>query len=225
VLAAARQDTPQGREALAKLCETYWYPLYSYLRRHGESDDDARDLIQAYFARLLEKNYLEDVQPQAGRFRSFLLASLKHFVANERDKSRALKRHPGTALVSLDMETADKRYRIEPADLLTPERVYEKRWAMTVLARVFTRLREQFDEAEKSEQFDRFKSYLIGEEPALPYRQAAVELEMSEGAVRVAVHRLRWRFGELLRAEIAETVDGSHEVEDEMRYLLGVLSS
>lgn len=225
MLAAAQKDTPQGRDALATLCETYWYPLYAYLRRQGESDDDARDLIQAYFAQLLEKNYLENVRPRAGRFRSFLLASLKHFVANERDKSRALKRHPGTALISLDMETADKRYRFEPADELTPERVYEKRWAMTMLARVFSRLREQFAEAEKSEQFDRLKGYLIGEEPALPYRQAAVELEMSEGAVKVTVHRLRRRFGELLRAEIGETVDGSHEVEAEMRYLLGVLSS
>jgi RNA polymerase sigma factor (sigma-70 family) len=225
VLSAARESTPEGREAMGTLCETYWYPLYAYLRHTGESDEDARDLIQAYFARFLEKDYLGDVDPDSGRFRSFLLASLKHFAANERDKARTLKRHPGTPLISLDMETADRRFQIEPADNLTPERVYEKRWATTVLELVLSRLRDEFSDTEQSEQFELLKGYLIGEEPTLSYRKAAAKLEMSEGAVKVKVHRLRRRFGELLRAEIAETVDGWQEVDAEMKYLLQALTS
>ncbi len=220
VLAAAHDNTREGREALTSLCEAYWYPLYAFIRRQGYDEDAARDLIQAYFLRLFEKNYLRDVKPQSGRFRSFLLVSLKHFLSDERDKARAGKRNPGRAPISLDVATAEKRYATALVDEMTPERAFEKRWAMTVLERVLSRLREQSSQAGKSQQFERLKGYLIGEEPASPYREAAAELGTSEGAVKVSVHRLRRRFGEILREEIAETVAGPDQIEDELRHLL-----
>ncbi len=220
VLEAARKDTPQGREALARLCETYWYPLYAFIRRQGYDVDEARDLTQGFFVRLLEKNYLKDVKPEAGRFRSFLLTSLKHFLANEWDKDHALKRGGDTVPISLDTGMAESRYRREPSDELTPEKLFERRWAMMVLELVLARLNDELSKAGKAEQFDQLGTYLTGDSPRVPYKQAAESLGTSEGAVKVEVHRMRRRFGELLHEEIAQTVTSPDHVKGEIRHLL-----
>jgi RNA polymerase sigma-70 factor (ECF subfamily) len=223
VLAARDPRGTESQKALAWLCEAYWYPLYAYVRSQGHGADNSRDLTQAYFAYLLEKNILEDVDPSAGRFRSFLLASLKHYVANERRKQNALKRGGGTQTISLDTEDAEIRYGLEPADRLNPEQVYENRWALTVLERAMRRLETEWREGERRKQFEHLKAHLTGQEPRVPFREMAAELEMTEVAVRGAMHRLRRRFGQLIRDEIAETVANPDEVDEEVRHLLGVV--
>ena len=223
VLAARTGTTPRSREALAQLCEAYWGPLYAYVRRQGHGVEEARDLTQSYFVRLLEKKYLKGVTPEAGRFRSFLLASLKNFLANERDWARALKRGGGLQAISLDTDAAERSYRAELSDDLTAEEIYERRWALEVLERVVTRQRREFETAGTLQQFDGLRACLTGEEPRLPYRELAADLDMSENAVKVAVHRLRRRFGVLLREEIAQTLVDHRDVDDEVRYLLSVV--
>jgi RNA polymerase sigma factor (sigma-70 family) len=225
VLAAGQRSSPQSSAALATLCENYWYPLYAYVRRRGHQADEARDFTQAFFARLLEKNDLAAADPGRGRFRSFLLTSLKHFLANEWDRNRAQKRGGGRSALSIDFGTAEERYRAEPAHDLTPERIFERRWAFVLLENVLARLHDESAQAGKSDSFDRLKGFLTGEQPTGTYGQLAAELNMSEGAVKVAVHRLRRRYRELLRAEIEETVADPDEIDREIRDLFSALGS
>jgi RNA polymerase sigma factor (sigma-70 family) len=225
VLAAGQRSSPQSSAALATLCENYWYPLYAYVRRRGHEADEAQDFTQAYFARLLEKNDLAAADPGRGRFRSFLLASLKHFLANEWDRARAEKRGGGRSVLSIDFGTAEERYRAEPSHDLTPERIFERRWALVLLENVLARLHDESAQAGKADSFDRLKGFLTGEQSAVTYGQLAAELNMSEGALKVAVHRLRRRYRELLRAEIEETVADAEEIDQEIRDLFSALGS
>lgn len=224
VLAAGRRSTPESENALATLCAAYWPPLYAYIRRRGYEVPEAEDLTQAFFARLLEKNYLGEANREKGKFRSFLLASLKHFLANEWDRSRAQKRGGGITIIPLEMNSAEGLYR---ADLLSPEKLFERRWALMVIDLVLKRLEGEFINSGKSQLFDRIKIFLSGADDKVSYRQIAAELGMSDGAVKVAVHRLRRRFRELMRAEIAKTIpdpDQPGEVDAEIRSLLAALS-
>ena len=221
----AGTDSPQAHQALETLCGNYWYPLYAYVRRQGHSAHDAQDLTQAFFERLLEKNYLADVQRDKGRFRSFLLASLKHFLANEWDREQALKRGGGKRLIALDEDSAESRYKLEPKDDLSADKIYERRWALTLLDQVLGKLRNEFEKDGRLEQFETLKQYLSAGRTSVSYAQAADKLGMNEGAIKVAVHRLRKRYRELLRAEIAQTVATASEVEAEIRYLFAALSA
>jgi RNA polymerase sigma-70 factor (ECF subfamily) len=225
VIHAQQGDSTEAREALETLCRAYWYPLYAFVRRQGVTPEDAQDLTQAFFERLIEKNFLADVQREKGRFRSFLLAALKHFLANEWDKARAQKRGGGAVHVPIDTASAETRYGLEPAHLDTPERLFERRWAITLLDRVLERLRDEHVKAGKAELFEQLKPCLTAEKAALGYAELGALVGLSEGAVKVAVHRLRQRYRELLRAEIAETVDSPAEVEDELRHLFTALSA
>ena len=223
VLAAGQTQTGDSREALSRLCESYYYPLYAYVRRWGYDAEQAQDLTQEFFSRLLEKHYLRAADPSRGRFRSFLLAALKHFLANERDRAVAVKRGGRATVISLEMENAEGRYSLEPPDLETPETIYERRWALTLLERTLSRLAREFQATGRQALFGRLEGYLTGEQDALPYSHLAAELGMSEGAVKVTVHRLRRRFGTLLREEIGETVATPAEVDDEIRELFHAL--
>jgi len=215
-----------SRRALEALCQTYWGPIYTFVRHEGHSAEDAEDLTQEFFARLLEKNYLEMVHPSKGRFRSFLLASLKHFLSNEWDKARAQKRGGGQTMIPIDYTLAESKYGVvEPADNLTAEKLFDRGWALTLLERVLARLREEHVRAGKIKVFEELKSTLAGERSSIPYAQIAKELNKSEGAVKTSVHRLRQRYRELIRAEIAETVAMPDQVDEEMRSLFAALSS
>ncbi len=225
VLAAGRRSTPEAEEALAKLCAAYWPPIYAYLRRRGYSAQEAEDLTQSFFVRLLEKDYLRDARRERGKFRSFLLASLKHFLANEWDRAQAKKRGGQFQFISLE-EITSQENGLKP-QTLTPEEQFERQWALVALNHVIARLGEEYKDAGKARLFESLKDFLIGDD-GLPYRQVAVALEMSEGAVKTAVHRLRSRFRKMLRAEIAETLprpDDQAEIDGEIRYLLKTLSS
>jgi RNA polymerase sigma factor (sigma-70 family) len=225
VVAAGDRATPRSQEALSRLCEAYWYPLYVYVRRWGHGADEAQDLTQEFFARLMEKGYLRQADPQRGRFRSFLLAALKHFLANERDRAGAQKRGGGRPPLPLEIENAEGRYSLEPADPETPEKIFERRWALTLLDKVLSRLRDEYHRAGKGALFDLLKDLLTAGKAGEPYARLGAELGMSEGAVKVAVHRLRRRFGELLREEIAQTVADPQDVDDEIRYLFAALGA
>jgi RNA polymerase sigma factor (sigma-70 family) len=225
VLAAGQRGSPQSSDALATLCVNYWYPLYAYVRRLGHDADEAQDFTQAYFARLLEKNDLAAADPGRGRFRAFLMTSLKHFLANEWDRARAEKRGGGRSVLSIDFGTAEERYRAEPSHDLTPEKIFERRWALVLLENVLARLHDESAQAGKADSFDRLKGFLTGEQAAVTYGKLAVELNTSEGAVKVAIHRLRRRYRELLRAEIEETVADSDEIDQEIRDLFSALGS
>jgi RNA polymerase sigma-70 factor (ECF subfamily) len=207
------------------LCRTYWYPLYTFVRRQGHDPHCAQDLTQEFFARLLTKDYLAGVKREKGRFRSFLLATLKHFLADEWDRSRRIKRGGGKTPISLDDTTAEARYGLEPSHDLSPDRMYERRWATTLLEQVLSRLETQFTAAGNGPLFDALQEYLAKEAKATPYAETAAKLGMTEGAVRVAVHRLRQRYREILRAEIAHTVADPAQIDDELRHLFCALSS
>lgn len=225
VLAAGRREgREQARDALALLCETYWYPLYAFVRRRGCDADHARDLTQGFFTSLLAKQSSLRARPERGRFRSYLLAALKHYLANERDRERAQRRGGGQSLLRLDFEIGEKRYRLEPADNLTPEKIYERRWALTLLDEVLRRLEREYERAGKATQFHRLKPFLTGEGNRGSYAPLARELSMTEGAIKVAVHRLRRRYRDLLREKIAETVETPGEVEGELRHLLAAVA-
>jgi RNA polymerase sigma-70 factor (ECF subfamily) len=224
VLAAGRSGSQQADLALEELCRTYWYPLYAYVRRQGHSREDAQDLTQGFFARLLEKNYLEGVTSEKGKFRAFLLTALKRFLANEWDRANRQKRGGGILPLSLNWEDADTRYQIDPADNLSPDKLYDRAWALVVLERVITRLRDESTADGKSELYEQLKPFLMMGEGALPYAKAATDLKMTEGAVRVAVHRLRHRYRELLRQEIAQTLSDPSHAEEEMQALFSALS-
>ena len=223
VLAAGRDDVPQAQAALERLCQTYWHPLYAYARRRGYSPADAEDVTQEFFAWLLERKWLGRADQQRGRFRSFLLTSFSNFLANEWDKARAQKRGGGR-IVSLQRDEAEARYAWEPVGHLTPEQSFELRWALTLLDRVMSRLGAEFVQDGKAELFNALKTCLLGERSAQPYAALASKLGVTEGSVKVAVYRLRQRYRQLLRNEIANTVARPEEIEEEMRYLFTVLA-
>ena len=221
VVAAGNPDRTEARSALVSLCENYWYPLYAYLRRRGYPADQAQDLTQEFFVRVLEGRYLDRADPDRGRFRSFLMSSLKFFVADEEDRNRAHKRGGG-ALVPLEFSSGEERYQREPAHDETPERIFERRWALSVLDRVVERLRSEFVQHGRPEHFEQLKVFLLGQSDA-PYAALAREMNTSEGALKVAIHRLRKRYRELFRQEIADTVVDPADVESELRHLASVL--
>jgi len=223
VLAARDPRSPASAQALETLCRTYWFPLYAYVRRRGYSPEDGQDLTQEFFARLLSTLALGSVHPVKGRFRSFLLASLNHFLANEWDKARALKRGGGQPLISLD--AAETRYRAEPGESMSADRIFERQWALALLAQVAARLREDYHTAGKGPLFDALQIYLSGDKGLPPYRETADKLSLSLEALKKAVERLRRRYGELLREEIAHTVSDPGEVDEEIRYLRTVLGA
>lgn len=223
VLAAGRGSSPESADALERLCRAYWYPLYAYVRRRGFNPHDAQDLTQEFFARFVERNYLTGVDREKGKFRSFLLASMNHFLANERDKANAQKRGGRQTFISWDNESAEKRYREEPLGATSPESIFEQRWALAVLNQALGRLRDEFRAADKADQFELLKVFLEGETQPGDYTGLAAQLEMTAGAAAVAVHRLRLRYRELVRSEIAETVACRADVEDEMRHLFKVI--
>lgn len=224
MLAAGRKSAPQADVALEELCRTYWFPLYAYVRRQGHIKEDAEDLTQAFFARFLEKNYLEGLRSEKGKFRAFLLAALKHFLANEWDRARRQKRGGGVTTLSLDWQDADTRYQIDPTDHLSPDKLYDRAWAVTLLERVISRLRDESAAEGKAKLFEQLKPFLMLGKSAIPYAQAAVELNQTEGAVRVAVHRLRRRYREILREEIAQTLSEPAQVDEEIQALFSTLT-
>jgi len=224
VVSAGRNDTPHARDALENLCRAYWFPIYAFVRRQGHGPPDAQDLTQEFFARLLEKKQLAGADPAKGRFRSFLLASLKHFLANEWDKTRAQKRGGGQKLIPIDVATAETSGGLEPADGLTAEKIFERRWALTLLDQVLRRLRAEYVRDGKENLFEQLKPTLTETSRTIAYAEIATRLGTNEGAVKVAVHRLRQRYREVLRAEIADTVASPGEVEDEIRNLFAALA-
>ena len=224
VLAAGREPTTGSRAAFSELCELYWSPIYAFARRQGYEVHEAEDLTQAFFTRLLEKHVVQAADPQRGRFRSFLLASFKNFVANERDREHAQKRGSGQVIVGLDFESAEARYSAEPVETLTPDAVFERQWALGVLDRVLVHLRDECRQAGKVELFDQVRDLLGGDRGPGGYAAIARSLGTTEGAVKVNVHRLRRRYGDLLRASIEATVSDPSEVDDEIAYLMAAIS-
>jgi RNA polymerase sigma-70 factor (ECF subfamily) len=224
VLAAGGdQASSRTRQALEQLIRAYWFPLYAYLRRQGRPAGQAEDLVQEFLMRLLERKDLARVDRAKGRFRSFLLACLKHFLANEHDKAQALKRGGGVRVIALDALDAEARYALEPADKMTPERLFDRRWALAVLDQVLNRLREEYVSAGKEPFYETVKDCLVPDRDRLSYSQIAQRLAMTPGALKVAVHRMRRRYRELLRDEIAQTVDSPGQIDDEIAYLLNCL--
>jgi len=226
IIAAAGSSDPEAAQAaLSTLCEAYWYPLYAFIRRWGADPDTARDLTQAFLTSLLERRDLEHVRPERGRFRTFLLASVKHFLMNEAARSRAMKRGGGVAALPLAFDEAEGRYQFEPVDQTTPETLYERRWALTVLERVIATVQARWQRAGRGAEFDVLKASLLGEGPPGGYAAAATKLGTSEGAVKVAIHRLRKAFRAELREAIAETVSDPADVDEELKYLERALGS
>jgi RNA polymerase sigma factor (sigma-70 family) len=224
VLAAGGTPSPESAVALERLCESYWYPLYAFVRRSGYSPADAEDLTQEFFARLLERNWIANVDRDKGRFRSFLLMVMKRFLAKEWDKARTLKRGGSVRMDSLQLNTAETRYTRELADTRTPEQVYEKQWGLTLLESVLNRLRDEYEKVGKAALFHTLEPCLIGGRETQPYFVLGATLGMSEGAVRVAVCRLRERYRQCLAEEIAQTVTSPEEVDAELRHLLRMMS-
>jgi len=221
VLAAGQRSTPQSDRALEELCRTYWFPLYAYVRRRGHTKEDAEDLTQAFFARFLGKNYLEGLNAEHGRFRAFLLASLKHFLINEWDKSQRQKRGGGVTPLSLDWQTADTQFQIAAIAEPSPDKAFDREWAVALLAKVIERLHTECEADGRGKQFAELKIFLTTGKDELSHAEAAQRLGMDETAVRVAVHRLRKRYRQLLRDEIAQTLADSADVDEEMRSLFG----
>ena len=223
VLAAKNATSPQARAALEKLCNVYWPPLYAYVRRSGYSREDAQDLVQDFFAKFLEKNWLQHLQHQRGKFRSFLLTLLKHFLLDQKDKSSAQKRGGQKTIISLDSCDPEERYVLEPCEGLSPEQIYERQWALALLEQTAKRLREEYLQAGKGKLFERLKDLQPGRHGTANYAQIAFDLGMTEGAIKTAVHRLRRRHSELLREEIARTLSSPDEVDQEIRHLITIL--
>jgi RNA polymerase sigma factor (sigma-70 family) len=223
VMAAAQPGCDPARAAFAQLYTDYWYPLYAYVRRRGSTPAEAEDLTQGFFARLLEKEALGSLKRDGGRFRSFLLGALNNYLANEWDRARAQKRGAGMAPISLHAEEGETRYLVEPADGETPESAYERQWVFTLLERVTQALAREYADSGKERLFERLKPCLHSPRLAADYAALGMEFGLSEGAVKVAVHRMRQRYGELLRAEVTRTVSTPQEVEEEIRYLISVV--
>lgn len=224
VLTAGGSDTAQAQAALEKLCATYWYPLYAYVRRRGHPVQDAQDLTQAFIARLLERKWIGDADRERGRFRTFLLTAMSRFLAGEWDRLRAHKRGGGVSHVPVQLDTAETRFGHEPVDDSTPEQCFERRWALTLLDTVLQRLRDQYEHEGKGELFTGLNSSLVGGSESQPYAELAAQLGLSQGAVKVAVHRLRKRYRQLLRAEVAQTMAATEDVDEELRHLFAVLA-
>lgn len=223
VVAAGSSQGPGSSQALERLCTIYWYPVYAYVRGHGHDASAAQDLTQEFFTRLIENRSIGMACRERGRFRSFLLASVKHFLANQRDHDRAAKRGGGYALLPLDPESGEVRYGREPVDDRTPDKAFEKRWALAVLERTLERLREEAGRRESPERFALLSQFLTDDSPDASYRKVAGEIGSTEPAVKAAVHRIRKRFGQLLRDEIGRTVDDPERVDEEIRYLFAAL--
>lgn len=224
ILDAGGRNTALAGEALEVLCRTYWYPLYAYVRRRGVSAEDAQDLTQAFFARLLERQWVERADPERGRFRTFLLTAMSRFLSDQWDRKMAQKRGGGVVSVPLGLDAAETRYGVEPADATTPEQCYERRWALTLLDTVLQRLRSEHEREGRGRLFESLNACLVGGREAQPYAALAGQLGMSVGAVKVAVHRLRKRYRELLREEILQTVADAGDVDEELRHLFAVLA-
>ena len=224
VLQAGQPGAPGYQQALETLCRGYWFPLYAYLRRHGYDSHQAEDCTQAFFCKVLEKQVLRLADSKRGRFRSFLLATLKNFLADERDRARAQKRGGGRKLLSIDFNEAENQYALEPADRLSPEKLFDKSWALTVLERTMACLKTELARKNKKELFDHLKIYLTAEKGSIPYRDTAAELNMTEAAVRTAVHRLRRHYRKSLRDEIAQTVATEDQIEEEIDDLFAALT-
>lgn len=224
VLAAGHGDTTHARDALAHLCASYWYPLYAYARRRGHAPHDAQDLTQEFFARLLQGNWIAQADRQRGRFRTFLLTSMQHFLANEWHKAHAQKRGGTQPILSLDDDTAEQRYLREPADRNTPETLFERGWALALLNDVLRQLEEEYVREGKTAWMEALRPALTAGRNAIGYAHIADQLGMTEAAARVAVHRLRQRYRQMIRAEVANTVAAPDEVEAEMRHLFEVLA-
>jgi RNA polymerase sigma-70 factor (ECF subfamily) len=224
VLAAGKRHTPQSDGALEELCRTYWFPLYAYVRRRGHTKEDAEDSVQAFFARFLAKNYLAGLSAERGRFRAFLLASLKHFLINEWKKTQRLKRGGGEAPLSLDWETADTQFQVAATNEPSPDKAFDREWALALLAKVIECLQKECEADGKAKLFEQLKMFLTAGKDGTAQAEVAKALGMEEGAVRVAIHRLRKRYRELLRAEIAQTLADAADVDEEMRALFGAFS-
>ena len=225
VLAACRPAAEHSSVALERLCATYWYPIFAFLRRSGHDPADAQDLAQSYFAHLLGKGRLASVDPAKGRFRSFLIASLKNFLANEHDKLQTIRRGGRVRFLHIDAENSEQRYKFEPFHELTPDKLFERTWARATLDAVLRRLRQDYHGQGKGEIFESLQVYLAGDKGVAPYAETAIRLGQSEGAIKMAVLRMRRRFGELLRTEIAQTLSSPEEVDEEIRSLFMAVSS
>ena len=224
VLAAGGVTDARSAEALCSLCELYWYPIYAFIRRQGYGASESADLAQEFFLRVLEKNYFHALDPARGRFRGFLCVSVRHFLSNERDRARSLKRGGARPPIPLDVETAEGRYQREPHDDLTPEKLFDRRWALILLDRTLTRVGRDYADANKGPLFDHLKGFLTGDSSGVRYAEVAKALNMSEGAVKVAVHRLRRHFRDVLVGQIAETVSDPADIDAEIAYLLNAVS-
>jgi RNA polymerase sigma factor (sigma-70 family) len=222
VLAAGEGDSPQADAALEQLCRTYWYPLYAYVRRRGYRPEDAQDLTQEFFAHVLEKRVFGQLEREGGKFRSFLLTALNHFLANEWARRNTQKRGAGKVPFSLEELELETRYQFAPADEVTPETFFERRWAATLLEQVIKQLRNEYAREGKAELFQRLQPCLTGAEATLPYAELGAQLGMTENAVKMAVYRLRKHYGERLRAEIVSTVASAQEVEEEIHHLIAI---
>ena len=224
VLAAGDTAAPGSQAALASLCQTYWYPLYAHVRRRGHGAEDACDLTQGFFAELLTRNAVELADPQRGRFRTFLLAALDHFLHHVHRDAHALKRGGGIEIISMDAQDAEQRFALEPADPRSPDREFDRHWALATLERARSRLRHEFSLAGKTELFDVLRPHLQGDAEGPAYAQIAAQLNMTVVTVKVTVHRLRRRYGELLREEVAHTLANPADAEAEIRHLMEALS-
>ncbi|MHB8861245.1 MAG: RNA polymerase sigma factor [Pirellulaceae bacterium] len=225
ILAAGQVKTPYSAAAMQSLCQSYWHPLYAYARRRVTDVNEAQDLTQAFFAELLEKNYVDAATPSRGRFRAFLLTAFKHFLSKQWGKARAQKRGGGRTPLSIDFDRADARYGIEPSAGLTPEQLYDRQWAVTLLEQVMAQLAEEYADRGKGELFQRIKDFAIGDHAGARYAHAAASLGMSEAAAKMAAHRLRQRYRQLLREQIAQTVATPQDVDAEIRELFALFAS
>jgi RNA polymerase sigma-70 factor (ECF subfamily) len=225
LIAATHQatDSPDAQAALATLCETYWVPVYAFIRRSGHSPEDARDLAQGFFTKVIEKGYFRDADRTRGRFRTFLLTSVRHYMSNQRDAARTLKRGGTIPHISLEIETDDRTFTMDPPDTETPEHVYERRWALAILAGALSELQARYDSAPRARLFETLKPMLTGEDPS-SYAALSAETGMSEGALRVALHRMRKQFAVCLRTVVRETVLTDEDVDDELRLLRAIVS-
>jgi RNA polymerase sigma factor (sigma-70 family) len=222
---SARNGNGSGTDALSKLCSSYWYPIYAFIRRNGSTPHEAEDLTQEFFARILQRDWLSNVHPAGGKFRSFLLACVKNFLSNERDKTLAQRRGGGVSTIPLERENAETRYVIEPPDPVTPDVLFERRWVFELLERTLEALRQEYAQTSRLDWFDELEGFLPGGKVNMSRAELALKRGVSPNAIDVAIHRLRQRFGALLRQKVAETVSSDAEVDEEIRHLMSVLST